>query len=337
MLKVGAVSENNLFIDEDGTYSGFYVDLWEAVATELDLEYEWVVFDTFVALRTAVEKAEVDVGASHISITSEREKVMDYTHVVFNDGYQLYVPANRGGHRLDLFSFLYESGVLGIIGKVLLVLIALAHVVWLVEKRKANSDFRTSYLQGIEDALWWSVVTVTTVDYGDKTPKSRLGRLIAMGWMVVSLFVVSIVVGQVSSMMTIANLESSIKNIGDLPGKSVGVVAGTVFDDFVVNLDIEPVRYETSSKLFQDLAIGKLDVILSDLVNGLALPKHLAPKVEKAGPSFKRDQIAWVLPEGSRHREMMNRGLTALSDNGAYDEIYGRWFDRRPLETPRRR
>ncbi len=326
LLRVGSAPESVLFKYEGGVYSGFYADLWDAVAAELNLKYKWVVIDTFADLRAAVEQGQVDVGASHISITAEREKVMDFTHVVFTEGYQLYVPTTGGSSQFSLLSFLYESGFLSILGKALLVLIALAHVVWLVEKRRADSDFRSGYLHGIEDALWWSIVTVTTVGYGDKTPRSRLGRLIAVGWMVTSLFVVSIVVGQVSAVMTLANLESSIKNIGDLPGKSVGVVADTVYDDFVVSLDIEPVRYKTSAQLFQDLAIGRLDVILADVVNGLTLPKHLAPRIKKAGSPFKRDYVAWILPEGSPYREDINRALTAMNDNGHYGDLYARWF-----------
>ncbi|WP_089937531.1 transporter substrate-binding domain-containing protein [Candidatus Entotheonella palauensis] len=326
LLRVGSVPEHVLFKYENGIHSGFYVDLWDAVATELDLKYKWVVIDTFVELRTAVKNGELDVGASHISITAERERVMDYTHIVFNDGYQLYIPATDGGSQLNLFSILYESGFFSMAGTALLVLIALAHVVWLVEKRRPDSDFRPGYLHGIEDALWWSIVTITTVGYGDKTPKSRLGRLIAVGWMVMSLFVVSLVVGQVTSVMTIANLNSAIQNIGDLPGKSVGVVADTVFEDFLISLDIKPVRYKTSAQLFQALARGKLDVILSDVVNGLVLPKHIAPRVKKAGSPFKRDDVAWILPQGSLLREDINRALAMMYDSGRYNRLYDRWF-----------
>ena len=32
----------------------------------------------------------------------------------------------------------------------------------------------------IMQSLWWSVVTITAVGYGDKTPVSGLGKLIAM-------------------------------------------------------------------------------------------------------------------------------------------------------------
>jgi len=44
-----------------------------------------------------------------------------------------------------------------------------ALLVWLFDRR----DFTT-----FGDALWWALQTVTTVGYGDVTPKSGVGRLI---------------------------------------------------------------------------------------------------------------------------------------------------------------
>jgi len=34
-------------------------------------------------------------------------------------------------------------------------------------------------MQGMEDSLWWSLVTVSTVGYGDITPATPVGRIVA--------------------------------------------------------------------------------------------------------------------------------------------------------------
>ncbi len=170
------------------------------------------------------------------------------------------------------------------------------------------------------------MVTITTVGYGDKAPKTWVGRLIAVGWMLMSLFVVSIIVGQITTMMTLANLRGSIQTVEDLPGKSVGVVAGTVFDQYLTRAGTEPVRYPHSIDLFRALSAGKVDAVLSDTVSGLLLPKRLARRIKKAGSILKRDDIALGLPQESPYREAINRALTTLYDNGGYDRIYDRWF-----------
>ncbi|KAM6939982.1 potassium voltage-gated channel subfamily KQT member 5-like [Xenentodon cancila] len=57
-----------------------------------------------------------------------------------------------------------------------LVLIFSSFLVYLVEN-KFNSDFAT-----YADALWWGTITLTTIGYGDKTPKTWTGRMLSAGF-----------------------------------------------------------------------------------------------------------------------------------------------------------
>ncbi|XP_019119814.1 potassium voltage-gated channel subfamily KQT member 4 isoform X1 [Larimichthys crocea] len=57
-----------------------------------------------------------------------------------------------------------------------LVLIFASFLVYLAEK-DINSDFNT-----YADSLWWGTITLTTIGYGDKTPHTWQGRLLAAGF-----------------------------------------------------------------------------------------------------------------------------------------------------------
>ncbi|XP_008420157.1 potassium voltage-gated channel subfamily KQT member 4 isoform X2 [Poecilia reticulata] len=57
-----------------------------------------------------------------------------------------------------------------------LVLIFASFLVYLAEK-DINSDFGT-----YADSLWWGTITLTTIGYGDKTPRTWQGRLLAAGF-----------------------------------------------------------------------------------------------------------------------------------------------------------
>lgn len=50
-----------------------------------------------------------------------------------------------------------------------------------------------------EDALWWSIVTSTTVGYGDLYPTTSAGRLIGAGLMVVGVAIVGVLTAVVAS------------------------------------------------------------------------------------------------------------------------------------------
>ncbi|XP_068773937.1 potassium voltage-gated channel subfamily KQT member 4 [Struthio camelus] len=57
-----------------------------------------------------------------------------------------------------------------------LVLIFASFLVYLAEK-DANAQFAT-----YADSLWWGTITLTTIGYGDKTPQTWLGRMLAAGF-----------------------------------------------------------------------------------------------------------------------------------------------------------
>lgn len=56
-----------------------------------------------------------------------------------------------------------------------------------------------SNIQAADDALWWSLVTITTVGYGDFVPVTDEGRIVAAGLMLVGLGLTGTLTGVVAS------------------------------------------------------------------------------------------------------------------------------------------
>ncbi|KAE8297584.1 Potassium voltage-gated channel subfamily KQT member 1 [Larimichthys crocea] len=72
-------------------------------------------------------------------------------------------------HRQELITTLYIG---------FLSLIFSSYFVYLAEKDAVDSDGSTQF-GNYADALWWGVVTVTTIGYGDKVPQTWIGKTIA--------------------------------------------------------------------------------------------------------------------------------------------------------------
>ena len=88
----------------------------------------------------------------------------------------------RRGH---LRRFLLAAAVLVLDGAV---------IVYLFERHAPHSNIHTP-----GESLWWAVVTVTTVGYGDYTPVTVPGRVTASGIMGIGLLTLAVVTAQVAS------------------------------------------------------------------------------------------------------------------------------------------
>jgi voltage-gated potassium channel Kch len=63
-----------------------------------------------------------------------------------------------------------------------------------LRRRKRGETVKTA-----GDALWWAIVTVTTVGYGDVSPATAEGRLIAVALMLIGIGVISALTATIAS------------------------------------------------------------------------------------------------------------------------------------------
>lgn len=82
------------------------------------------------------------------------------------------------------------------------VVVALAAVVWSLE-RDTNPAF-TSF----SDALWWAIVTTTTVGYGDITPRTGMARVVATGLMLMGIGMIAALASSCSAALIAAAPET---------------------------------------------------------------------------------------------------------------------------------
>ena len=87
--------------------------------------------------------------------------------------------------RGNLGRFLVAAAVLVLNGAV---------IVYLFERHAPKSNIHT-----LGESLWWAVVTVTTVGYGDYTPVTAAGRITACFVMGIGLLTLAVVTAQVAS------------------------------------------------------------------------------------------------------------------------------------------
>ena len=71
-------------------YTGFDIELWEAIAEELGLAFAYHETDLNGIFNDLVE-GKADVALSCITITNEREKIVDFSHHYLDSGLRIMV------------------------------------------------------------------------------------------------------------------------------------------------------------------------------------------------------------------------------------------------------
>jgi voltage-gated potassium channel len=69
-----------------------------------------------------------------------------------------------------------------------------ALIVWLFERDAAGANIET-----LGESIWWSIVTVTTVGYGDYFPVTAAGQVVATFIMFIGIITVAVITAQVAS------------------------------------------------------------------------------------------------------------------------------------------
>ena len=131
-----------------------------------------------------------------------------------------------------------------------LTLLISGHLIWWAE-RKANPEmFPPSYLDGVDDGLWWSTVTMTTVGYGDKAPITFTGRFIGVAWMFIGLGVYGIFSGVISSILTSVGVSeqleiANVKRMPDLQPPSMHPICTLVgaYEDYLAMYGLDNASY----------------------------------------------------------------------------------------------
>lgn len=90
--------------------------------------------------------------------------------------------------------FMKHKGVAYAIYVLIIVVIGASLGIYFVEKGTT--------VNSLSDAFWWSIVTTTTVGYGDISPKTGVGRMIAVTLMLTGVSVFGIVMSSFAEMLT---------------------------------------------------------------------------------------------------------------------------------------
>lgn len=206
--------------------AGFSIDLWNELARRMRVEFTWSVLSTQPELLQAVQRGDADVAIAAITMTPEREKVVDFSHPYFDSGLQIMVRAQDEGPFMTTLRSIPWLAIGQLFAAAIVVIFLLANLFWLIERRR-NNDFPKSYLRAIGEGLWGTMLIIATGEHGDREAPGVVKRVTVVMMWLLGVVLIAQLTATVTSSQTVQRLRSNIRGPDDLPGKTIASVPGT--------------------------------------------------------------------------------------------------------------
>ncbi len=323
------------FKDANGEWTGISIELWREIAGLRRWEWEWKEAPNTNALVDMVAKGEADVGIAAITMKPSRAELVDFSNSMYESGLGIAVRARVAGVFASLGS-LFSGSFLGMIGGLIVVLGVVGTLIWLFERKRNAEQFEPDPGRGIFSGIWWSAVTMTTVGYGDKSPRSTGGRVVGLLWMFAGVVMISSFTAIVASTLTTRQIASTVRGENDLPHVRVGAKSGEAPFDFLTSRGIRPVAFESIEAGLEALAASQIDAFVHDqpvlkyeLVEDAELGAALQVLPE---PMQDEEYGIAVTPTDPPYRNVVRDGINAalleLKTSGRFKEIENRYLGR---------
>jgi len=294
---------------DEGIWKGISIDLWKEIAKELKLQYEFREFD-LKDLLEGVKSGSIDAVVAALTMTEEREKIFDFSHPFHVTGLGIAVASKGEKSWFFRIRRFFSTQFLKVVATLTLLLFGIGILVWVVERKRNPQQFGGGILQGIGSAFWWSAVTMTTVGYGDKAPKTSLGRFIAVIWMFTGIIIISSFTAAITLALTVSHFESKVRGPQDLFYVSVATVSDSTSESYLKKKHIDYIDYKTPIEGLNALAEGAVDALVYDSpILKYLINKDFKKKLIVLPKTFEREEYAFALPTGSTLREPINRLL----------------------------
>jgi len=159
-------------------------------------------------------------------------------------------------------------------------------VIWAAEK-SGNEEFSEGrYISGAFQGFWWAFISMTTVGYGDITPRTIRGRVVAIAWTLAGLVLSGILLGSLTSSVTSLTLPPEVK--------LYGTKSAAINSSFEYNLGVRrnsivnsQRQYQTTDEVLTALKTQEVDISLLDAFTAIEMQDVIAAKSLKVKEVIK--------------------------------------------------
>lgn len=317
--------------NDESALTGFDYDLvneifrrfrkvWVGEVDFTHIEWSEVPFEDIL---DGVQGGTADLAVAGITINRIREEQVDFTHPYMDSGASIVVRKEESQSLLTMAMAILESKWRALSMLVAFIILC-GHIIWWTDKGHDAIDDK--YFPGIFEAFWFTLVTMTTVGYGDFAPKKWLTRVTTVFVMLSGIAIFGIIIGELSSFSIEQKLMTSIESPHDLKGKLVAVSRGTNSEEILKKYGVTNLLKCSSTEVaFLNLRADEVDAVVCDTTTARYYVKQY-PTLMIAGKKFAPQLYGIALAEDSPLRDKVNDCIHSMNEDGTYEKLYNKWF-----------
>lgn len=320
IYKVGIASPIAPFvIVGNETYSGIAADIWQTIANNEKINYQYVVLNhnTDAAIQ-ALAHGDIDVLIGPVSISHARYKVVDFSYPFFLN--QIGVIEHRNPTNLQWFGSVFLDIITSpfLIGILVLFLI-FVHVYWLAERKRAE-DMVHGYRKDMDHVIWSHLLQKAW----KPLPATLGGKLASFAWTLAAAVLVTALFATVTSKLTLAlaTAHGEFYRVSDLQDQTIAAVKGTHAVIEAEKIGARVVPADTVDQAMQWLAERKVAAVVDDYVlANYYLDTHDYPQLQMSQVILANDPYAIAVRKNSPLLAKINSELLFLQDNDTTEAL----------------
>jgi len=323
-MLIGVTPTPPFVMEENGEYAGLSIDSWKSINEQLDLDYEFKEYGSLAELLSGIENNEVDFSINPVTVTDNRMKRMDFSQPYFisHTGVAKRSESQIFSYLGNLFSWNFISAILILLA----VIFIFGFLVWIFERKKNAAEFGTGS-RGILQGFWWSAVTMTTVGYGDKSPRTTGGRVIALIWMFMAIIIISSLTAGIASSLTVQTMNDEINSVQDLSKFEVTSVESSSAQELLslYNIEHNKVMDEKEGIVLLKNEETKLFVYDEPILRYEIKRSGLEDEIEVLSKTLKKDYYGYSFPKNSKLVDKIDPVLIGVLKTMEWNSILSKY------------
>ncbi|XP_022754186.1 glutamate receptor 2.8-like [Durio zibethinus] len=319
---------------DDDKLPGFSIEVfkavWETLALPSTTDYEFVTFDvSYDDLCCKVKDKIIDAAVGDISIVASRINCVDFTLPYLQSGVTMLIKVSHHGPE-DMWIFLKPlSWDLWL--TIISICVFIGIVVWVLERRE-NTDVNGSPQKLLSKICTLPFLSVA-IPQRDMVV-TNCSRLVLVIWIFLAFILMQSYTANLSSILTINQLQPTITTIKELRTRYVGYQNRSFVRDFLINqlgFNESMLRpYDSVDNYEEALSKGSdnggVAAIFDEIPDIKLFLAEYTTGYMMAGPAYRNDGLGFAFPVGSPLVANFSRAILNFTQGKYMSSLEKKYF-----------